>query len=301
MLSSKTRSLFVSDSDGTIFNTFESSPNGVDVKEAYNFAIQKVLGGIAFKIYNEAGGLRNRAPAQVVAFLMRSEYAVHFLETAERFFKNDKEMKKLEGLIPTGKGAPLVWNNYDHIPLLTELLVLVKLNYLMEHVGAKLSNNERWPRMFNGVDRFIYCLEQEHGIDFCVLSSGHEFFIQKCFNIHGLSYPTIMVTDDDMRSKTHFSVEERSKPSPVLMQYIKEKWAERHNLLPQNITETKIAYTGDDLLLDGMTAQSAKARFWHFFPEGGTKSSLNNGKYSRFQDWNTLTEMVRNKGPKSLM
>jgi hypothetical protein len=47
--------------DGTVAETFERSPNGIGVHEAYNLAVEGLFGAKALKRYMASGGLRNRA------------------------------------------------------------------------------------------------------------------------------------------------------------------------------------------------------------------------------------------------
>ena len=58
--------LFVLDFDGNLANTFAPSPNGIGVHKAYETAVFKLFGQSGLNKYLETGGLKNRAPGEVV-------------------------------------------------------------------------------------------------------------------------------------------------------------------------------------------------------------------------------------------
>jgi len=63
------------DFDGSLFNTFLPSPNGIGVKEAYEVAVSQCFGSKALSIYREKG-LQNRGPSEVVRWLNGGQLSV---------------------------------------------------------------------------------------------------------------------------------------------------------------------------------------------------------------------------------
>ncbi|HEY1085519.1 MAG TPA: hypothetical protein VGE34_02205 [Candidatus Saccharimonadales bacterium] len=67
----KASSLVGLDFDGTIADTFTQPKNGFGVEAAYHVAIARVFKPSALESYKASGGLRNRAPIEVVRQLAR--------------------------------------------------------------------------------------------------------------------------------------------------------------------------------------------------------------------------------------
>lgn len=61
-----TRTSLLFDFDGTCFKTFDKSPAGLDVNLATEKAIYNIFGPKGIHIYNEIGGLCNRAPSELI-------------------------------------------------------------------------------------------------------------------------------------------------------------------------------------------------------------------------------------------
>lgn len=62
----KPRTLIAMDFDGTVANTFSAPSSGIGVCEAYMYAVEETFGLAALEKYVAEGGLRNRAPVEVV-------------------------------------------------------------------------------------------------------------------------------------------------------------------------------------------------------------------------------------------
>ncbi len=157
----------VMDFDLTVANTFEPSPTGIGVKEAYEHAVESVLGRVAVESYRESGGLRNRAPREVVEELQR------------KGFKKQRD---------TGQMA--------------DELVKAKIECLINEIGKPLPDGSLWPRLTNGFDDFwkrLTSMDMDEVPFTGVLSSGHYDFIFETFRVHGLEMPGITVTDDELR------------------------------------------------------------------------------------------------------
>ncbi len=250
--------LFLSDNDGTALDTFRPGPTGYGVNEAYSQALLDIFGETAVTIFQKSG-LKNRAPGQVIDLIFYNGIARYeklaIIKNAKSFFNTD-ERYQLNELVPEGKGFKLDWNPSRLRSLFTELLVRVKLSYLMKNIGMQNPDGTIWPAMFPGVREFLEALKN-YG-DFGIISSGHELFIKKAFEVHNMECPEIMVTDDDVRS---ISLEPKSlvcKPSPYLIHLALRQW--RYGDSPPS----EVVYTGDDLEKDGQMAANAGVPFIHY-------------------------------------
>lgn len=154
----------VFDFDATVAETFEPSPNGFGVTEAYEFAVRSVFGQPALYTYVQNNGLKNRSPREVVIALQEEGFLEH-CSTSE----------------------------------LTEKLVNFKISCLTSEIGKPLADGMLWPRLTNGFGQFWHHLRSDKGILTAILSSGHRAFIEKVFEVHKLQLPHTMVTDDELR------------------------------------------------------------------------------------------------------
>lgn len=241
------------DFDNTISDTFSESPHKINVERAYSLSVLALFGSEASTRFIQNGGLANRTPWQVVQGLWNTESRSannpsRMLFSARKYFEKNSET--LNGLVPSGKGVSIDFTR-NQIGSMTELLVRLKLSYLLAEVGGKLQNGKRWPEFFPGFERFA---EQ---MDYGIISSGHEIFVQKAFEVHGIECPSVIVTDDDMRGKTHLSVEQKSKPSVEIIN------------LALSVAKVEKAelYIGDDPSKDGKLAENAGIPYYWFMPE----------------------------------
>lgn len=246
--------LFLSDSDGTIFNTFKPCHNGYGVNEAYSQALLDIFGQEALDILRNHG-LNNRAPGQVVELIFSEGEDIKdiFVQNAKLFFEKDERFL-LEDLVPEDKGYKLEWSEGHLENLFTELLVRVKLSYLMNNIGTKNPDGTMWPEVFPGVIDFFETLKN-YG-DLGIISSGHDLFIKKSFELYNMECPEIMVTDDDLRIKSKSLI---SKPSPFLIHLALRQWG--YGDIPPH---ESIIYTGDDIEKDGQMAVNAGVPFIYF-------------------------------------
>jgi len=291
--------LFVSDFDGCLAETFKPSPNGIDVNEAYKRAVSSVFGSEGSGIYEEIGGLSNRAPGELVNDLLANGDRKTLVEQARTFFQERGDF--LRSLVHQGKVPPLEWENkglWDPRQIITEMLVRCKLDCLMNEIGKK------WPSPCEGVLEFLRFLGEkanEEGINvrLAILSSGHEAFIRKTFSVWSVPCPTVLVTDDDMRWRSWpEDPSARTKPSVILLDLVQLMWFKaRSETATDQLqlirflldTRSKMIYFGDDRIRDGELAEKAGVPFGWFNPGKKQVASLPNSKLFSFSDWRTIS------------
>ena len=223
--------LTAADFDNTIALTAEPSPAGVGVNEAYELAIDTVFDSDQLSIYRQNGGLRNRAPLEVVSELMPDAYATE-IKTKEH------ELNK------------------------------AKLDVLLGEIGTRFANGQLWPRPVPGYLEFRERLHdsRDEGIrvDDAVISSGHESFIKKTFDVWAISYPTHIVAVETLdRVGRGYAV----KPSSEVMDVTRGFWRIGYGLpFWQDASAeelSRIIYTGDDPVKDGGLAANSGVSFIH--------------------------------------
>lgn len=223
--------LAAADFDNTIALTSEPSPAGIGVIEAYELAIGTVFDSDQLAIYKKNGGLRNRAPLEVVSELMPDAYVTE-IKTKEH------ELNK------------------------------TKLDVLLGEIGTRFANGQLWPRPVPGYLEFRERLHdsRDEGIrvDDAVISSGHESFIKRTFDVWTVSYPTHIVAVEtlDRLGRGH-----AVKPSSELMDVTRGFWRVGYGLpfWQEASTEEldRIIYTGDDPVKDGGLAANSGVSFIH--------------------------------------
>lgn len=262
--------LIIADFDGTLADTFQPSPNGIGVTEAYETSILNIFGKKGVSIYQQIGGLNNRAPSEVITDLLASagESYEEMITNAKSFHK--RQNGTLAGLVPYGKGAGLNWINGRTNVVLSEMLVLRKLQILSNEIGCN------WPKPFKGVVSFLNQCNQR-SIKFALLTSGHELFIEKVFQHWGVEKP-IMVTDDDLRGNTPYL----SKPNAALMDLVLKK-------VPEGIPAI---YLGDDPVKDGGFAENTGIPFGWFNPSKKKFDGILPENTLQFQSWDDLHKYI---------
>jgi hypothetical protein len=231
------------DFDGTIAITSEPSPNGMTVELAYDLAVQQIFDYNALGPYRAAGGMKNRAPTEIVTDI----------------YKERGLTKSLEAIHAT-----------------TEDLVAVKLDYLNAEVGQRLTDGTLWPRLTAGFVPYWDAIQQNGSITSGVLSSGHENIIRRILDVNNLLPPDIFATDDDMRPVTPFLPRDLlEKPSPFLMQVLHSRWLHHieatepkdtyHSSL-YAVAASNTLYIGDDVKKDGELAANSGVDFIHIDP-----------------------------------
>jgi hypothetical protein len=229
------RELSANDFDGTIAITSEPAPNGMTVALAYEAAVQRVLGTNALSEYQAGGGLRNRAPSEVIIELAPT------LET-------------------------------EAVRRKTEDLVSAKLSVLSDQVGQRLPDGAFWPRPTEGFTDFWTKITAHPQMDTAIVSSGHQAFIERFYEVQDLPGPDLMVTDDDMRPLMEYLAPELCvKPGRLLLDIVHGRWLALHDIEPtyENLktSRERIIYAGDDPNKDGGLADNAGVRFMHIDPD----------------------------------
>lgn len=297
--------LVVSDFDGTLARTFDPSPSGIDVNEAYAYAVKSIFGKAGLEIYAMLGGLKNRAPSELITELLQNEHQGQLVERARNFFQ--KKKKLLNIVIPPGKGAPLEWKSdelWDPRGTITEILVRCKLSRLMTEIGTMTSCGSKWPEPCKGVMEFVNFLRElkndKYNIRLAILSSGHEEFIRRTFAVWGLNYPTVTVTDDDLRGREYPDSHQRVKPSATLFDLLHLAWAESNHKAIEPLrllnfvreTRPRMMYIGDDHSKDGKLAEASGVPFGWFCENRSSVLSLQTPSFL-FSDWKNLISFFR--------
>lgn len=282
------------DFDRTIANTFEASPNGIGVIEAYNNSIKSVFGDKGLETYNELGGLRNQSPDQVVESILK-ENDGSLNSSVEQFL--DEHILRLLSLIPSEKVREKVENRQLDNKIITELLIAEKLSNFFYEIGNKLPDGQIWPRLCTGFSSFSKTIERinldkNNNIDItmAIVSSGHEAFIKKTFEIHNLKTPEIIITTDTMREIENPFLEDRSKPNPFTFNLAYKKWLKKKGISKEELSLEKIVHFGDDSKKDGDLAKNCGILFGHFDPESN-KGQSNDNRFS-FSDWGEVAQTL---------
>lgn len=225
--------LLAKDFDGTVAQTFEKSPSGVGVHEAHELTVEDMFGIKALDYYRDGGGLRNRAPVEVV-----------------------------QDLAPDAKG--------DELDQLVSQFIGTKLGVLIGEIGTLFPNGNIWPRPTNGYlelrERIELARAAGRPIDDLIISSGHEPFIRKTYQAWSVGEPTHIVAEETMRELAlTLPVEQLVKPSRVLMEVAHGMWRGGYGLQPTPESaldeRNRIVYVGDDPIKDGKLAENSGVDF----------------------------------------
>lgn len=224
--------LLSADFDGTIANSFEPSPNKIDVNEAYRLGVDQVFGLKTLQSYVKNGEHKNRAPAEIVKSLAP--------DLAE-----------------------------DELKDKTDELTKAKLEILENEIGTQ-PNGTIWPKPIDGFlncwERVT--IVEPSCVDTAVISSGHTSFILKTFSLWGIKPPDILVTDEVIRAvQPDKPILEKTKPAPFPMEIALGEWASKRQLTHHDLTAAKamgyVVYVGDDKNKDGGLARNTDVPFIH--------------------------------------
>lgn len=279
----QTARVIVADYDGTCADTFAKSPNGVGVNEASAIAIGRIMGQIGEAAYQAIGGLQNRSPTALIAALLEVADSDKMLDCARCHAA--RNFDKLIGCVPKDKGAAIDFDT-DVLGSTVELYVREKLSVLLGELNRHQQTG--WPMPYPGVLEFCRAV-QSHRMPFAVLSSGHECFISRWFELWGV-VPDVLVTDDDLRGLPGVTPEQRSKPNGYLAEYLLDRLTE-HRPWVRMVHPAQILYLGDDAEKDGELAATAGFSFGHFCP--GTEGLQQTGRDSFcFGNWHDLLDCL---------
>lgn len=226
--------LVLLDFDGTMVDTFKDSPNGWNVENASQYAIGRVFGDRGTVAFKERGGLRSGEPGEIVA-----------------------DISSRLGL------------NTDLIRQLTQDFVDAKLEVLTPEISPE------WPSVYPGVRGFVAAASEGRiPVDIGVLSSGHDGFITKVFEINGLA-PKFLITSDLLRERA-MPQRPRYKPHPYQLAEAHRQWLVQRAILPRYdngngreqfvgraLGKQNMLYIGDDPVKDGGLALEARIPFVH--------------------------------------
>jgi len=223
--------LLVKDFDGTVAQTFEPSPSGINVEQASQQAIDVVFGASAVDEYVRDGGLRNRAPLEVV-----------------------------KALAPDATPTEL--------RVLQTSFVNSKLGVLISDVGSEFEDGSTWPRPMPGYldlqERIESARSEGALIDDLILSSGHKDFIDAVYASWGIPSPTHIIAEEAMRER---GLGHRVKPSSVLMKVAHTVWADQYGVVfNRDIAadvRSRTVFVGDDPDKDGTLAKRSGVENFH--------------------------------------
>ena len=228
--------LIVCDFDRTLADTFMPSPSGMQVSKAYDLAVFSVFGEAGYSLFRGAlGGIKNREPGELVNDLF---------STAKRL-----------GIFLSRRCSP--------VHELTELLVQKKLSFLLPEISRE------WPPLYDGVKEFFDLAHQgELPIEIAIVSSGHDEFIRRVFEVNGLPAPSNLVTSDAIRRVDGVMNRPLHKPYPYQLALAHQRWLKNNNSYSSSEGFTGrsrqkpfMMFIGDDPVKDGELALRSRIPF----------------------------------------
>ncbi|PKL72546.1 hypothetical protein CVV26_00855 [Candidatus Kuenenbacteria bacterium HGW-Kuenenbacteria-1] len=153
-------------------------------------------------------------------------------------------------------------------------------------IGTRFPGGTVWPQACSGFLEFYRALNNP--LEFGIISSGHDLFIEKCFEVWGIEIPKIVVTDDLMRSRRcdNFSQAERVKPGVGPFKIFCEEYKK---LYAKNLNKDQVLYIGDSAKMDDDFARNCKISFILFNP------NESDFKGKSISDWRELKEVILKK------
>lgn len=272
------------DFDETCFTTFISRGNGVEVHQAYEMALELVLGQEARQDFSDYNGLSNRAPLDVIVGLISENPRLinNALDHAKEFFAHPDDITDI-GLGLVARFANRGTLDHDELTLraITEMLVIRKKEVLVPQITAE------WPMAVKGFDEAWLDIAERQKTDerwarvhTAIVSSGHTDFIQLVLDGAGMPRPDVYMTDDEMRRQVH----PLTKPDPYALQLVRNAWQNAYLIGPElrksaafeAETKSRSVYIGDDHDKDGRMAANDGIKFLHH--DGSADAWHNIGK-----------------------
>ncbi len=287
--------LLLCDFDQTLFDTKKPSPNGVGLEEGYQYAVNNVFGPLGLAIYQEEGGLRNRAPIEVVTSLIKHQSLISSAQ--EKYAELTSSTENLPALLT------VPWNEASVCSILTEMLVHSKLQLFLGEIGIE------WPQQYPGVCSYFQTItdlrvKKSLPIHSGILSSGHTSFIEKTLCLRGIPYPQVMITDDHIRPIPFLDDPgKKVKPSPFLIYFLLERWLKNPDddspasVEKFSLSLSRVLYIGDDPQKDGEMAKNVGIPFGWFRGNCDEFSEISQdtfpfGSFS-FSNWHTLCDFLK--------
>lgn len=298
--------LLVFDFDGTVVQTFEPSPHGMGVTEAYMESIGLIFGRKGLDIYEQIGGLQNRAPSELVHVLLSHDPDGELTNMASAFFL--RERQRLVTCTPSYRGEPLEWSIADPEKTITEILVRQKLLYLINEVGARFPDGQAWPKPCEGFVDFWQTIRSIKLTDGCqlttaVVSSGHETFIRRTFSeVLESQPPDILVTEDDIRWRRYpQEISRRVKPGQLQLALAHREWLDIQRPFDDGESLVDVArnsrarmiYFGDDPGKDGKMAETSGIPFGLFKADQSGIIAIGGCRFI-FGDWREIGQKFLN-------
>lgn len=226
--------LVATDFDGALANTFRPPPTGYDVNTATSLAIAQQFGPKGLKLYNDLGGMQNREPGELIGNLLQEA--------------------DLRGIrMPSFGSAKKA----------TEYFVDLKLALLLPQISRE------WPRLYPGVREFFQIASEGYiPIKTAVVSSGHDRFINRVFEVNGLKPPDYLVSSDSIRALEN-PKRRLYKPYPYQLALAHKQWLGTHKIVnddyglyaDRGFGKTHMIYIGDDPIKDGELATKSRIPF----------------------------------------
>lgn len=280
--------LGVSDFDGTQARTFEPTPDGIGVNEAYRLAIGTVMGERALATYIRSGEHRSRTASEIVASLAGATSPELFEAAARKVSEGESiddihhDLVRIHGHHYDGLFSP----TREQVRALTDVVIEAKLKPLRKQIGQAMPEGQGyWPRPTAGFIPFSRAVSEQkiaRNIQTGVITAGYRDFIFRVYELYEIDRPDLFISDIEIQDMfPDLSSEERAKPNTLPMDIIQERW--RHNLGAEAPDQTmlgdRIGYIGDDEVRDGGLAANSGV---HFFNESDPDSNQTWQDFARF-------------------
>lgn len=262
------RYLIACDFDGTLFDTFCPSPNGMDVKKAYSLALDDIFGQGRGEWFLTKFGLNGKTPSEVINVILTfTKDRIVLIDNARSFY--EKNEGNFDYPIPECKDGKLTWDTNNPEISITQMLVGEKLKHLLKEIGQKDEEGIMWPPPSKDVSIFLKTVRglktEGFPIDFAIISSGHRAFIEKSLHVWNILQPDVLVTEDDIRPRRYpQELKIRFKPGVFPLALTHHQWLKQQGLNKNDITrigkesKERMVYVGDDPKKDMLMAQRAR-------------------------------------------